>query len=76
MVIKSSQDVFNENIAKGEEQARKNAEKSKKIRELREQLNQAVVKSTFAGSESERARYASQAQGLKRQIQMLEEMNG
>jgi len=75
MVIKSSQDVFNENIANAEIQAKKNAEKSRKIRELREQLNIAITKSSFAQSESEKSRYSSQAQGLKRQIEMLEDMN-
>jgi nitrate reductase alpha subunit len=75
MVIKSSQEVFNENMAKGEEIAKKQGEKSKRIRELREQLSQVVTKSTFAGSESEKQKYASQAQGLKRQIDALQALN-
>ncbi|MDO8647599.1 MAG: hypothetical protein Q7R70_04240 [Candidatus Diapherotrites archaeon] len=75
MVIKSSQEVFNENLVKGEELAKKQAEKSKKIRELREQLNLAITKAGFSQSESEKSRYSSQAQGLKRQIDMLQSMS-
>jgi len=75
MVIKSSQEDFNENLVKGEEQAKKQAEKSKRIRELREELNKAITKAGFAQSESEKARYSSQAQGLKRQIEMLQSMS-
>jgi len=51
MPFKTSQEVFNESIRQGEETAKKNAAKSSKIRELREQLNQAVTKSTFAQSD-------------------------
>lgn len=75
MVIKSSQEVFNENLVKGEELAKKQAEKSKKIRELREQLNLAITKAGFSQSESEKSRYSSQAQGLKRQIDLLQSMS-
>ena len=75
MVIRSSQEVFNENMAKAEAQAKKNAEKSKRIRELREQMNTAITKACFAGSDSEKARHSSQAQGLKRQIEALQALN-
>ena len=75
MPIKSSQEVFNENIARGEEQARKNAQKSKRIRELREQLNTAITKSTFAIAQYEKDRYSAQAKGLKRQIDALQSLS-
>ena len=68
MPFKTSQEVFNESIRQGEETARKNAAKSSKIRELREQLNQAVTKSTFAQSDGERARYSEEAKRLKARI--------
>ena len=75
MPIKSSQEVFNENMAKGKEIAKKSAQKSKRIRELHEQLNIAITKSTFATSQYEKDRYSAQAQGLKRQIDALQSLS-
>jgi len=72
MPFKTSQEVFNENLQKSGEQAKRNAEKSSKIRELRQQLNSAVTKSTFAQSEGERKRYSEEAKRLKERI---DEMN-
>ena len=64
--------MFNEAMEKGKVVAKINAERSKLIRELREQLNQIVTKSTFAGSQYDKESFAAQAQGLKRQIEALE----
>ncbi len=71
MPIKSSEDVFNESIEKLQKNSEKAAERTRKIKELRTQMNEAVVKSTFARNDSEKERYASHAQSLKRQIDFL-----
>jgi len=72
MPIKTSEEMFQEAMQKGREQTVKNTQKSKRIRELREELSKVITKSTFASSESERQSLASKAQGLKRQIEDLE----